>query len=91
MKNTSVHRFVTKLILTKSFSFNDGCHTRVFKPGRVLATIRHPKNYYYAWPFLITLGHGWSETIPTSHLKVKWFEEIKTTTYNTKEVPVSKQ
>lgn len=86
--NTTKVMLVTKMVLTKPFKYNDGCRTTTYKKGRVLEIIRHRYNWYYPGKHIITLGHGWTETIPADHIKAKWFKEITKTVIKTKEIKV---
>lgn len=74
---------ITKLIVAKPVKVNLMGKIVTYRPGRVLATVRHPKFFYSIWPHKIVLGHGLVEVIDTEFLKVSWLIEKATTTTTT--------
>lgn len=88
MKTTTKTTYITNLFLTAPFTYHNGEKNVTLPKGKIVETIRHNRNHYNPNPVRITLGHGWTETIPTNVLKAKWFKEVKTTKVNVKTVEV---
>ena len=95
MKATT--KYITKLIVAKPFVYATQLGNKTIRAGRVLKTIKNANYHYYPRDYTFVLEHGCNRTIPAENLRVKWFDEIKTTiiengkktiTTTTKEVKV---
>ena len=78
MKTTT--KYITKLIVAKPFVYATQLGNKTIRAGRVLKTIKNANYHYYPRDYTFLLEHGCSRTIPAENLRVKWFDEIKTTT-----------
>ena len=89
MNKIATTKYVTKLIVAKSFTYVEmGGKKVTLKAGRVLETVKHAKFNYYPWDYNVVMGHGINETVTKEYLKVKWFKETKTVTIKNKELKV---
>jgi len=87
--NKTTIRYVTKLIVAKTTTIEvHPGHKITYKPGRVLETIKDEVGHFHPWKYVITLGHGMTETIPVENVKVKWYIETKKVITTNKEVKV---
>jgi hypothetical protein len=77
MKATT--KYITKLIVAKPFVYATQIGNKTIRAGRVLKTIKNAYYHYYPRDYTFLLEHGCSRTIPAENLRVKWFDEIKTT------------
>ena len=87
MKTKTTTNYVTRLVLTKTFTYDKGYNDGgTIKAGTHLETRKSKKYYYYPWTYRIVRGFGDYVLIPTEYVKVKWFKETRKVTVKMKEV-----
>lgn len=89
MNTTTRLTCITKLIVTKPFTYNKGfADERTIRAGTVLETKKRREGFYRPWEHKIVMGYGLCQVVPLEYVKVKWFFEKRTVTVEREEIEV---
>lgn len=93
MKTTITTNYVTHLVLTKTFTYDEGYknYGGTIKAGTHLDTKKSKKYYYYPWTYRIVRGFGDYIPIPLEYVNVKWFKETRKVTVKMEKVKVKEK